>query len=150
MSQNQKSLPTQYMFVSNRDITVTSTRGYSLEFKKGVPQHAPKPMHAELIEKGILPVADDGGIDVEKLTEAVDGDAKKVVVTPEDADERAVAIETVIKALVEANNPADFTAGGVPSASSLTAALGWRVDLREVRTIWNRVKSELAQKARGS
>ncbi|HYF28588.1 MAG TPA: hypothetical protein VD931_22805 [Baekduia sp.] len=147
MSQARKEvpLPPQYMFVSNRDIVVTSTRGYSLEFVKGVPMHAPKPMHAELIEKGILPVADGGGIDVEAMTEA-QGTPKKVLLAPETQEERDVAIEQAIRAVVERNNPSDFTAGGVPSPTTLTAALGWRVDMKEIRGIWTRLKPELLKK----
>ena len=52
--------PKQYLFVSQRDITVTSVLGYAIEFKKGIPTHVPRAMHAEVMERGCIPVDSDG------------------------------------------------------------------------------------------
>lgn len=136
--------PKLYLFVSNRDVYVTSLRGHSFHFLKGVPQHVPKICHNEVIEKGIMPVDDDGEVDLVKVNEiAGEADPKvKIVLAPEDSDERAKAIKDVLLAIAKRNRAEDFTAGGVPSAVTVTAALGWKVDLREIRPLWTEYKVE--------
>ena len=99
-------------------------------------------MHDEVLEKGILPVDDEGrAIDPEDNT--VIEDAPKVKLPPEDGDERDAAILTVIKKIVSRNNPADFSAGGTPNAGSITSALGYRVDQKEVRKVWEKNRAVL-------
>lgn len=113
-----KEVP-KYLFVSNRDITVASTQGYAIEFKKGEPTHVPRSMHNEVMEKGVIPCDDAGA-----LRAAEPAPVAKVLLAPEDADERAEAIRAVMAQIVERNNSHDFSAGGVPSSSSVSAALG--------------------------
>ena len=55
-----KPAPKYFPHVSNRDIVVHSILGHSIAFEKGVPTHVPKALHAEVMEKGILPVDDKG------------------------------------------------------------------------------------------
>lgn len=116
-------------FVANRDIIVRSVHGHSVEFKKGVPQYVPRVMHSECVEKGVLPV-EAGDLDV------VVADPKGPVLAPEDRLEREDAIMEVIKAIVKRNVSTDFTGGGHPSADAITAAVGWKVDQKEVKDIW--------------
>lgn len=133
-------MPKQHMFVSNRDVMVSSTLGHSIQFLKGVPIHVPKIMHKEVIEKGILPV-EGAETATEMLTEA-EGGGVKIHLAPEDPDDREEAIGKACRALAERNNSRDFTGGGVPSATAVTAALGWKVDQKEVKDIWQKLRQE--------
>lgn len=129
--------PKQYMFVANRDITIVSTQGYSLSFKKGEPLHVPRAMHAEVMEKGVLPVDQ---ADAEAVTAAQE---PKVLIEPEDAEERKDKIREVVVAMAKRNSPKDFSAGGVPLATAVSLALGWKADPKEVRAVWAEVKPTL-------
>jgi hypothetical protein len=138
----QAPAPKQYLFVSNRDISVTSILGYSIFFEKGVQTHVPRAMHAEVIEKGILPVEEDGKISVEAIDKMTSPDIK-IVLAPETAEDRNEAIAEAVKAIVKRNDSRDFTSGGVPSAVAVTAALGWKVDPKEVRNVWATLRANL-------
>jgi len=130
-------------FIANRNVIVRSAKiGQSVEFKKGVPTKVPPGMHDEVMEKGIIPVNDDGSAVNPETTEVVPAE-KPVLLAPEDGAVRAKRIAEVFKALVARNNPSDFTAGGTPSATAVTAALGWKVDQKEVRTVWEKNREAL-------
>lgn len=131
-------------FVSNRNIIVRSIKtGMSIGFEKGVPTFVHPRMHQEVMEKGILPVDDEGkAVDPESHT-AGSAQEVKVVLAPEDGYERELKIVEVFRAFVTRNHPADFTAAGMPSAKAITAALGWTVDTREVRTAWEKHRREI-------
>lgn len=133
----------QYYFVSSRDVIITSTQGYSLKFEKNVPMHVPKKMHPEVLEKGIL-ACDKAGKALSLEDQPVDPEAT-IVLAPDDAEERAAKIEEAMMAIVKRNNPHDFSGGGVPSAGAVSVALGWKVDAKEIRPIWTRVKPSLVK-----
>lgn len=122
------------MFVANRDVEVATTHGIALNFKKGVPQQAPRAIHSILIEKGILPVDENGEIETDTITEVTANPAGQKA-EPEDAGERADAIEQAMRAIVKRNKSTDFS-GGTPSAQAVSALLGWRTDQKEVRKVW--------------
>jgi hypothetical protein len=42
-------------FILNRDRTVVSTLGHSVEFKKGVPTYVPPVLYAEVSAVGAMP-----------------------------------------------------------------------------------------------
>lgn len=119
----------QMEFVSNRDIVVRSLHGHAIEFKKGVPTQVPRVMHAECLEKGILPVeSNEQGSAIQ--------DAPGPNLAPEDKLERDDAILEVIKQIVKRNNSNDFVGGGHPSAVTISSAVGWKVDQKEVKEVW--------------
>lgn len=137
--------PQMHYFVTNRNITVATTAGAAIAFEKGKPTHVPKFMHESVQEKGALPCDKDG-----KVTEASDAPEEPtaaagsgLLLAPEDAESRNEAIEKTIRAIVERNAAPDFTAGGMPSAGAVSLALGWRVDQKEVRPIWVKIRPEL-------
>lgn len=134
--------PVQHYFVSNRKIVVTSTQGAAIGFEKGVPTHVPKFMHAAVLEKGILPCDDKGKVlDAEAAPEVAP--EVKVLLAPEDAEERNAAIERAVREIFKRNSPADFTAGGTPSEKAVSLSLGWKVDQKEVRAVWVKVRPTL-------
>lgn len=131
----------QYLFVSNRDINIGSTLGYSIEFKRGRPTHVPRRMHSLVMERGCVPCDPAGKIlDADKIQDPVE--APTVLLAPDDADERADKILEVVKALAKRNDAKSFSAGGVPTATAVSAALGWKVDQKEIRPVWDKFKRE--------
>jgi hypothetical protein len=141
-----KAAPKQFLFVSNRDQVIGSTSGHSIRFEKGKPTHVPRVMHEEVLNKGCVQCDGDAAPLPVDETDALP-EKPKVLLAPDDADERAEAIKAVMEQVRDRNSSADFTAGGVPSAAALTAALGWKVDAKEIRPLWNRMKSDAAQAA---
>lgn len=122
------------LFVSNREIVVRSARtGMALLFKKGEPTFVHPVMHKEVMEKGIFPV-DEAGVAVDPATVAapIDTGDPRVVLPPEDGDERKELILKAIGAIFKRNDSKAFTAGGHPSRHAVGDALGWRVDQKEV------------------
>lgn len=134
-----------YMFVSARTQTVGGLTGMRLAFEAGVAIHVPKPMHAVVMEKGIMPCDAEGKIlEHPQAIEPEDGD--KIRVAPGSAEEREEKILEVFKALIKANDPTSFTGGGVPNATAVTMALGWKTDPKEVRQVWVKHKPDLMKK----
>lgn len=128
------------MFVSNRDVQINSVLGHSILFKKGVATYVPPIIRKECIEKGVLPV--EGVEEATAVLEEAEA-GPKIVLSPEDPDERKDAIEKAAREIAKRNNSRDFTAGGVPSAQSISAALGFKVDQTEVKEVWVVLKPKL-------
>lgn len=134
-------------FESNRDIVHRSIYGHAIEFKKGVPTEVPniRAIHSELMAIGVLPVEGDAAAAVESVSAE-----SKPVLAPDDAEQRFNDIEAAIKALLERNNPSDFTGGGHPRADSVTAAVKYKVDQKEVKDVWVKIREGLlSDKAKG-
>lgn len=136
------------LFISNRDIVIRSSKAaQAIRFVKGEPQEVPKAMYDEVMAVGILPAE---GSDAEPAQAAVVS-TNKPTLAPDDGAERAEQILKVIEAIVEQNNPKDFTGGATPSAASVTASLGWKTDQKEVSDVWkkNRERILSAKRAAG-
>jgi hypothetical protein len=135
-------------FTSNRDIVVRSkSTGHAIEFKKGVPTQVPPGMHSEVMEKGILPVEDDGkAVDPVKHQAAVEPAKPKL--PPEDGDVRNAEILEAIKVIVARNNSKDFAGGGCPHQQAVSSAIGYRVDQKEVRLVWEKHREAILNQGR--
>lgn len=134
-------------FVSNRDVVVRSAKyGRSYKFSKGIPREDVIPqMHQDLLQAGILPVEEDGA--PTKPADVVIEEPKVVVLLkPEDGEECNAKILEVMRAIVARNDSGDFTGGGMPSARAVTAALGWKVDNKDVAEVWKEHKVALLNK----
>lgn len=125
-------------FISNRDIILRSINGHAIEFKKDVSTPVPRALHAECLDKGILP---DDKQNLDEVTSAIDPKAPKLA--PDEADARNDEILAVIEQIVKRNNPSDFTGGGHPSAVSVSASLGWKADQKEVSDVWKKNREAL-------
>lgn len=131
--------PKQFLFVSNRDITITSLIGRSIYFEKGVPTHCPREMHAEVMEKGIIPVEEaDATAVTTKAAHVPKSDE------PDEPGDREDAITAAVQVLVARNNTKDFSAGGVPTSAAVSAVLGWRADAQSIRPVWDKLKRSMA------
>lgn len=130
-------------FVSSRDIVVRSKNtGHSIEFLTGIPMYVPRSMRSEVLEKGILPVEDDGSPVDPNKTEVVAGEVVKAL-APTDAETRNEKILEAMTVIVRRNIASEFTAGQTPSDVAVSAACGWRVDRKEVRQMWEKHRQEL-------
>lgn len=137
--------PKKYLFVSLlKTINIGSLSGRSILFEKGKPTHVPREMHTEVMARGVLPCDDEGKVGEVQVDPAPEAD---LTMAPEDAQDRAEALEGAIKQVVKRNDSRDFTGGGVPSASVLSSILKWRVDQKEVRPVWAKLKPTLLHSA---
>lgn len=127
-------------FVSNRDVVVRS-HGHAIGFEKGVPTDAPYIMREVLLEKGIIPVEDDGS-PIDPVAHDI-GKPVEIKLPPEDPKVRTEAIVQAMDAIVARNSSQDFTAGGVPRADSVSSAVGFKVTLAELRPIWEANRGRL-------
>lgn len=111
-------------FILNRDKTVVSLSGRSVEFVKGQPTYVPPQVHAEVMAIGALPE--------EEMPED-DENKKPVELTP---DERKLLIKQAMEDMVAGNKREDFTAAGTPNLKALSTRVGFAVDKRESDPIW--------------
>lgn len=127
-------------FVSNRDVVVRSSKyGRSYAFKKGVPRDDVIPqMHQDLFYAGIMPV--DGEVKEDSVAEP---DKPKLMIAPEDGEERKLKILEAMEAIVGRNDSKDFTGAGMPSGAAVTRIVGWRVDNKDVAEVWKENKAAL-------
>lgn len=133
------------LFVSQRNFTLRSTLGHSVTFARGKATYVPKALHALAVERGILPCDADGKPIPEKgeeIVEEVEAQSK-VVLAPSTREARDEAIEAACRSMVKTNNAKDFTAGGTPNAEAVSFSVGWKVDQKEVRAVWTRIRPEL-------
>jgi hypothetical protein len=114
-------------YVLNRNYTLRSLLGHSVQFIKNEPVNVPA-----LIEKEARAIG----------AERVDGknpdvlDPEREEVAPLSAQERLEQITTAFELLVERNDPKDFTGAGVPSVKAVEKILGFDVDRNEVTRAW--------------
>lgn len=111
-------------FTMQRDRTVASTLGHSIEFKKGVPTHVPPAMYDLVQQHGAVP------------DEEIPEPEETKTLVPTDPVERTGLIQAAIEIIATRNRSEDFTANGAPHAKVLTAELGWPVDARERDLEW--------------
>jgi len=120
--------------------------GHTVEFKKGVPNgDVPRALYEEIMEKGILPCDEKGKVIDIDSKEAADimPEPVKIILRPKDAFEASDKILEVMKAIIENNDPNNFTGAGMPSAKVISSKLGWVVDTKEVRALWTKHIAEL-------
>lgn len=114
-------------FTMSRDRTVATSKGHSIEFKKGVPTHVPYECREEVMAVGAVP---EGEID-EALTPKPE--------TPVGEDREAIVM-AAIEAIVLRNNPKEFTAGGAPHIKTLERELGFDIDVHERDALWDKFR----------
>lgn len=125
-------------YISNRNITVASTTGHSVEFKKGIPTNCSSRMHAELLALGIVPVDP-----IEPEAEAQAG------AEPTDPAAREAALFTLYEKLILRNARKDFTAVGSPHLSVIAKETGWpEIDGKERDSTWAKFNQAQADKAK--
>lgn len=131
---SEKFTPTT--LVANRNFTLSTTKGHSIAFKKGVPQHVPPIIYQEALAAGAVP---PDGMDVQ-VKEDVTTDN-----TPSDPSDRAPAIMAAIEKLVAENSRDNFTAAGSPTVDAVTRVVGYKVQAKEIATVWQVYHDKMAE-----
>lgn len=123
--------------VANRNVTLSTLKGHTIRFYKGIPKMCPNVVLEDAIAIGILPTDDadlphgktGGGI----LPEAAVG------------SERVRQIREVVQALVDRNWRDDFTASGIPNINTVGDALGYKIEQDELGRVWQTIRQERAE-----
>ena len=115
------------LLVTNRDVTLNTTKGHSIEFKAGVPTHVPGIIYQDALSIGAVP-AEGGAPAMPKEPAALEP------VT--DVDDRHSHIMEAIKLLVERNGRGDFTAAGAPAVDAVFDITGFRAQAKEIAVVW--------------
>ena len=124
------------LLVLNRNYVLTSTKGHSVAFEKGKPTHVPPAIYQEALGIGAMPP--DGE------APQVEDDGKKSA-APSDPAERGPLILAAIEKLVAANERDDFTAAGSPAVDAVTKLVGFKVQAKEVATVWQAYHEKVAK-----
>jgi len=112
--------------VLSRNFTLATKRGHMITFKKGQPTWVPPSC-----------VHDAAAIGAEDINGKVDPlGAEAGVVIPLSAAERNGQINAALSKLVARNEREDFTGSGAPNRAVLNNMLGFRVDKKELETLW--------------
>jgi hypothetical protein len=115
-------------FTLNRDKTVRSLSGRSVEFKKGVSTHVPPGMWPEVLALGAQPE--------EELPEPKTFESRE----PSDPVARRATIMEAFEQMVNGAKRDSFMGTGVPHIKALTAQLGFVLDSKERDKLWQEFK----------
>jgi hypothetical protein len=123
-------------YIAPRNMTVSSISGRSVEFKRGEPTYAPPQMHAELIERGIVPA--------EAMPEEPEVPGVK---EPTLLQEREAALFAAFEKIALRGKRTDFTAVGIPHNAVLVKELGWNdLNAKERDAAWAKWQLERSEK----
>lgn len=111
-------------FVLHRNLTVPSTMGHTIEFKKGEPTHVPKEMWKDVQAVGAVP------------EDELDNDEVKPPVIVIDPEDRKAMIFAAMKQIVEKGEREAFTGNGSPHAKVISEIAGFAIDAKERDAMW--------------
>ena len=114
-------------FILNRDKVLASTKGHTIEFKKGEPVYVPADMHSEVMAIGALP------------TEDLPEEPEVTGSEPTDPAERERVIMEAMENLVLRNQRGDFLASGLPNVAAIKELIGFGIHHKERDAIWTKV-----------
>lgn len=120
-------------FVLNRNRTVSSVLGHTIEFKKNEPTYVPKELWAEVQAIGAIPESE------------IIEEARAATSEPGDPAVREAAIMMAFEQLVLGAKRESFSGTGVPHAKALISQMGFAIDNKERDALWQKFK--LAAKA---
>ena len=123
------------LLVLNRNYVLTTTKGHSVAFEKGVPTHVPPAIYQEALTIGAIP-PDGEDPHVE--------DVVKTDNAPSNPAERAPLILDAIEKLVAENARDNFTAAGSPTVDAVAKAVGFKVQSKEIATVWQQYHDKQA------
>lgn len=115
---------TAVMFVLHRNLTVTSTMGHSIEFKKGQPTSVPREAFKDVQAVGAVPADELDEPELPKADEVLD---------PED---RKAMIFAAIEQVVTKGDREAFTGSGSPHAKVISEIAGFTVGAEERDAMW--------------
>lgn len=116
-------------FVLNRNYTLGSTLGHTIEFKKGKAVHVPQELWSAAQGIGAQPA--------DELPEVVVVGTKE----PTDPAARKAAIFAAFEQLILGAKRDSFTGTGVPHAKALIGQMGFAIDNKERDILWQEFKT---------
>lgn len=137
MSVQEKLIP----FISQRDIVIATTDGYSIGFKAGVPSNVPnvKGVLEAVRAAGCVPFDSEGKRVTGKIDSVEDGLDAAVAA-------RTEAIQAAIFVIVERDNPVDFNRAGAPQTRSLEQISGLeKITNAERDEAWKQYKASKSE-----
>ena len=117
-------------FVLNRDKTVSSVLGHTIEFKKGIAVHVPHEMWTAVQGIGAIPAED---LPADKLPDSNE---------PTDPAAREQAIFAGFEKLVNENKRGNFTGVGLPHGKALKEVLGFSIHDKARDALWTTFKNK--------
>lgn len=121
--------------VLNRNFVLTTLKGHSIRFEKGVAIAVPPAVYADAIAIGALP---EDGAEPNVLVDDVKDRA------PTDPSERNPLILAAIEKTVSRNEREDFTAAGSPTVEVISRELGFKVGAKEIAGQWQAYHDKIA------
>lgn len=118
-------------FILNRDRTIASALGHSIEFKKGVATHVPPELYAEVSAIGAMPEHELTETEVKKVESA----------EPTDPADREAMVFAAFEGIMLRGRREDFTAGGAPHPKVLAHELGWTLHNKERDILWAKFRA---------
>lgn len=131
------SVPNTVLFVSLRDIVVSTMDGYAIRFKAQQPVAVPN------FKRVIQAVQSAGCVPYD---EAVGGEKIKIKTVEqgrdEETSEREVALIAAMHTIIERDNPVDFNRAGAPQTRSLETISGLeKVTNAERDRVWKKFQT---------
>lgn len=122
--------------LANRNITLRSTSGHTIFFRKNQPKNVPNIVVEECVHRGILPMdeADLPGSQENPLLPDVPRGSI-----------RLQQMRDAIEALMQRNSRGDFAASGQPNLKSIEKIVGYPVDITEVQRVWHVMQMDKAE-----
>lgn len=125
-------------YVLNRNYTLITTKGRSIQFIKGVPTHVPPNMIRDVVALGATPEdGSDPNLELEP----------NVKQAPQDPTVRLPLITTAVKVVIERGEREDFTGAGHPHEKAVSREAGFRVATKEISQVWQQLNEEAAADA---
>lgn len=119
-------------FVMNRNHTLVSVKGHTIQFIKNKPTLVPKPLHLEAIAAGAQPAEDQDEVEFEETP--------TITAPPDDSDTRAEMLKMALMDIAKRDDSNDFTANGTPKASAVRKILDYTVSAEEIGLAWTELK----------
>lgn len=118
------------LYVSQRDVTITSTSGHTIHFPKGVPKAVPSDLRRACLEAGVLPAENT---DLTDLGGRVPSARNEV---PLSMSERDDLIREAIAEMLSTRKRGDFTAAGLPRVDQMAKLTGFEVSPADRDRLW--------------
>lgn len=115
-------------FTLARNLTISTSSGHAVEFKKGVPTYVPPDARSEVMQRGAVPEED------------IPEDEVSGTDVPADPAERVKAVFAAFDIIVKRNRREDFGAGGAPNGKVVNDELKWPLASKDRATFWQEYK----------
>lgn len=122
-------------FTLNRNHTLSTTKGHSVNFKKGERTWVPSLIMQEAMACGAIP---------ETPVDILPEESERIVLTDAARKEKIFA---AFEKLLLRSNRGDFSASGQPHPKKLDELLGFEVDTKEREIMWHAYNAKKADEA---